>query len=336
MFQKHVGIDLGTTNVLVYVKGKGIVFNEPSVVALGVKDNRLLYVGNEARDMIGRTPQSINIVYPMRGGVIADFLVTERLLRHFLSEVTRGLNLLRPRVMICVPAGITSVEQRAVKAAAEQAGAKRPAHLIPEPLAAALGAKIPIGTPSGNMIVALGGGTTDAAVISMYGIVCSRSCRIGGNKIDEAIIAYLKRKHNLVIGERTAEEVKVEIGSAVPLEDELSMEVRGRDQVTGMPRTIMVTSKEVAVAISEPLNGIVATVKALLEETPPELASDIIDRGIILTGGGALLRNIDRLLAEESGVPCYVADAPTSCVAVGAGLALEHLDVIKRNLPNEE
>ncbi|TAK34279.1 MAG: rod shape-determining protein [Chloroflexota bacterium] len=336
MFQKHVGIDLGTTNVLVYVKGKGIVFNEPSVVALGVKDNRLLYVGNEARDMIGRTPQSINIVYPVRDGVIADFLVTERLLRHFLSEVTRGLNLLRPQVMICVPAGITSVEQRAVKAAAEQAGAKRPAHLIPEPLAAALGAKIPIGTPSGNMVVAIGGGTTDAAVISMYGIVCARSCRIGGNKIDESIIAYLKRKHNLVIGERTAEEVKVEIGSAVPLEDELSMEVRGRDQVTGMPRTILVTSKEVAVAIAEPLNGIVATVKALLEETPPELASDIIDRGIILTGGGALLRNIDRLLAEESGVPCYVADSPTSCVAVGAGLALEHLDVIKRNLPNED
>jgi len=336
MLEKRVGIDLGTANVLVYVKGKGIVLDEPSVVALGNTDNKIVAVGNEAKAMLGRVPESIRVVRPLRDGVIADYMITEAMLRYFISRVCGGFRFVKPEVMICIPAGVTSVEQRAVRDAAEQAGAKRPAHLIPEPLAAAIGARIPVGSPSGNLVVDIGGGTTDAAVISMYGVVVSRSVRVAGDKIDEAIISYVKRKHNVVIGERTAEEAKIELGSALPLEEEVKTEVRGRDQVTGLPKTITITSTEVNQAISEPLTAIVATVRAVLEHTPPELGADIIDRGMVLTGGGALLRNLDQLLMRETGVPCHVADEPLSCVAIGAGMALEHLEVLRRNLPTEE
>ncbi len=336
MFTRRIGIDLGTVNVLVYVKGKGVVINEPSVVAVSIHDNRILAVGNEAKQMLGRTPATIQVIRPLRDGVIADYLVTEAMLRYFIGKVAGGLRLFKPEVMVCVPAGVTSVEYRAVRDAAEQAGARRPAYVIPEPLAAAIGAGIPVGEPTGNMVVDIGGGTTDAAVISLYGIVVARSVRVGGNHLDEAIATYIKRRYGLVVGERTAEEVKIKIGSALPSEEQLAMEVRGRDQVTGMPQTIRITSNEVAQAIVEPLQQIVATVKAVLEATPPELASDVVDRGIVLTGGGSLLRNIDRLIALETGVPCYVADDPMSCVAVGAGLALEHLDLIKRAMPLDD
>jgi len=336
MFTRRIGIDLGTVNVLVYVKGKGVVINEPSVVAVSIHDNRILAVGNEAKQMLGRTPATIQVIRPLRDGVIADYLVTEAMLRYFIGKVTGGLRLFKPEVMVCVPAGVTSVEYRAVRDAAEQAGARRPAYVIPEPLAAAIGAGIPVGEPTGNMVVDIGGGTTDAAVISLYGIVVARSVRVGGNHLDEAIATYIKRRYGLVIGERTAEEIKIKIGSALPSEEQLAMEVRGRDQVTGMPQTIRITSNEVAQAIVEPLQQIVTTVKAVLEATPPELASDVVDRGIVLTGGGSLLRNIDRLIALETGVPCYVADDPLSCVAVGAGLALEHLELIKRAMPLDD
>jgi rod shape-determining protein MreB len=336
MFVRHVGIDLGTANVLVYVKGKGIVINEPSVVALGISDNRIVAVGTEANSMLGRTPSSIQVIRPMRDGVIADYMITEAMLRYFIRRVCGGLRIVKPEVMICIPAGVTSVEQRAVRDAAEQAGARRPAHLIQEPLAAAIGARIPVASPSGNLVVDIGGGTTEAAVISMYGVVVSESVRVAGNKLDEGIATYIKRKHNLMIGERTAEQVKVEIGTALPIREEMVMEVRGRDQVSGLPKTIAITSSEVTQAMAEPLSSIIAAVRSVLEATPPELASDIIDRGMVLTGGGALLRNLDRLLSQETGVPCHVAEDPLSCVAVGAGLALEHLELLKRNLPSEE
>lgn len=334
MFAKQIGIDLGTANVLVYVRGKGIVLQEPSVVAISNVDNSILAVGNEARDMLGRTPGSVTVVRPMRDGVIADYMITEAMLQHFIRKVCGrlGMGLLRPQVMVCVPAGVTSVEQRAVHDATLQAGA-REAYLIEEPLAAAIGAKIPIHMPSGNMIIDIGGGTTEAAVISLNGIVVAKSVRIAGNRMDDAIASYVKRKYNLMIGERMAEEIKIQIGSATPLDEEMSMEVRGRDQVGGLPKTITLRSPEVREAISEPLSAIVATARSVLEDTPPELASDVIDKGIILTGGGALLRNIDRLLTQETGVPCYVAENPMACVAIGSGLALERIEVLRRNLP---
>ena len=336
MLQKHIGIDLGTANVLVYEKGKGIVVNEPSVVALAVRENRIEAVGSEAQAMMGRTPSGIVIIRPMREGVIADYTITEAMLRYFIGKVCGRFRLIRPEVMICMPAGCTSVEQRAVRDAAEQAGAHRPAHLVPEPLAAAIGAQLPVGSPRGNMLVDIGGGRTEAAVISMYGIVVSQSLRVAGDKLDDTIAAYIRRRHNLAIGERMAEEVKKEVGSALPLDTELTCEARGRDQVTGLPRTIMVTSTEITQAISDPVGQIIATVKAVLERTPPELASDIIDQGIVLVGGGSLLRRLDELIAQETGVPCYLAPDPMRCVAIGAGTALEHLDLIKRNLPSEE
>jgi len=336
MFAKRVGIDLGTANVLVYVKGRGIVINEPAVVALAVRDNTVVAVGAEARDMMGRTPGSISVIRPMRDGVIADYLITEAMLRYFIAKAVGRFAWIKPEVMICIPAGVTSVEQRAVRDAAEQAGARRPAHLVPEPLAAAIGARIPVGSPSGNMVVDIGGGRTEAAVISMYGIVVSESVRVAGDRLDEAIGAYIKRRHNLVVGERTAEEVKIQIGSALPLEEELRMEVRGRDQITGLPKTLVVTSTEVTQAIQDCLASIVATVRAVLEKTPPELAADVIDRGIVLTGGGALLRHLDILLTQETGIPCQVAENAMECTAIGSGVALEYLDVIKRSLPTEE
>jgi rod shape-determining protein MreB len=332
MFARQIGIDLGTVNVLVYVKGKGIVLNEPSVVAISNNDGRPVAIGNAAREMLGRTPGTIEVIRPMRDGVIADYRVTEAMLRYFISRVCGRIQVFRPEVMICVPTGVTSVESRAVHDAAIQAGA-RVAYMMPEPLAAAIGAKVPIAQPSGNMIVDCGGGTTEAAVISLNGIVVSASTRVGGNKIDEAIAAYLKRKYNLIVGDRTSEEIKIAIGSALPLEKELSMEVRGRDQVAGLPKTIQVTSGEVTEAIAEVMQAIVMTVKEVLEQTPPELSSDIIDKGMVMTGGGALLRNIDALFTRETGVPCHVADEPLHCVAIGAGLALEHYDILKRTMP---
>ena len=328
-------MDLGTANVLVYVKGRGIVINEPCVVAVAQRDNSIVAVGTDAREMLGRTPGAIQVIRPMREGVIADYVTTEAMLRYFIGRVMGRVSVIKPEVMICVPAGVTGVEQRAVQDAAEAAGARRPAHLIPEPLAAAIGARIPVGIPQGHMIVDIGGGRTEAAVISMYGMVVSESVRVAGDRLDDAIAAYVKRRHNLVIGDRTAEELKIAIGSALPLEEEMDYQVRGRDQITGLPRTITVTSTDVAQGIQDPLQAIVGAVRSVLERTPPELASDVVDRGIVLTGGTALLRNLDRLITQEIGIPCYVADSPMECVAMGAGIALDHLDLIKRSQPAE-
>jgi rod shape-determining protein MreB len=336
LLPKRIGIDLGTANVLVYVKGRGIVVNEPSVVALANRDNTVVAVGRDAQEMMGRVPQSISVIRPMRDGVIADYLITEAMLRYFINRVVGRFNLIKPEVMVCIPAGVTSVEQRAVRDAAEQAGGRRPVHLVPEPLAAAIGARIPVNSPSGNMVVDIGGGRTEAAVISMYGIVVSESVRVAGDRLDDAITAYIKRRYNLVIGERTAEEMKIGIGAAVPLERELKMEVRGRDQISGLPKTITVTSSDITAAIQDSLATICSVVRSVLERTPPELASDVIDRGIVLTGGGACLRHIDVLLAQETGVPVHIAENPLDCVAIGAGVALEYLEVIKRSLPTEE
>jgi rod shape-determining protein MreB len=330
MFGKQIGIDLGTVNVIVYVRGKGIVLNEPSVVAISRIDNKILAVGNEARAMLGRTPETIEVSRPMRDGVIADYVVTEAMLRYFVSKVCGRLER-RPEVMVSVPVGVTTVESRAVRDAAIQAGA-RVAYLVPEPLAAALGADMPIGTPTGNMIVDIGGGACEAAVISICGIVVSSSVRVAGNKLDEAIATYVRRKYNLAIGEQTAEHVKIAIGSALPLEEEQTIEVRGRDQVAGLPRTIKLTSTEVTDALAEPLSAIAATVKAVLEKTPPELASDIIDRGMVMAGGSSLLRNLDRFLTQQTGVPSHVAEDPIICTALGAGRGLEHLPLLRRSL----
>jgi rod shape-determining protein MreB len=333
MFAKQIGIDLGTVNVLVYVRGRGIVLQEPSMVAISIEDNKIVAVGNEARSMLGRTPEAIEVARPMRDGVIADYVVTEAMLRYFITKVCGRFPMFRPTVMISVPVGVTSVESRAVHDAAIQAGGKE-AYLLPEPLAAALGAGMPVGTPTGNMIVNMGGGTSEAAVISLNGIVVSSSIRVGGNRVDEAIAAYIRKKYNLMIGEQTAEEIKIRIGSALPLDEERALEVKGRDQVAGLPKTIEITSSEVTEAIAEPLAAIVGAVKSVLEKTPPELASDIIDRGMMLAGGGSLLRNVDRLLTQETGVPCYVAENSIACVALGAGKALDNYHIIKRSMPS--
>jgi len=331
MFENHLGIDLGTVNVLVYVSGRGIVLQEPSVVALSVQDNRIVAVGEQAKTMYGRTPDIIEVLRPMRDGVIADYMVTEAMLRYFIHKAI-GRTVFKPRVMISVPYGVTSVEKRAVHEAAVAAGA-REAHLLWEPVAAAIGAGLPTDTPTGNMIVDLGGGTTEAAVVSMNGIVVANSVRIGGVRLDEAIVAYIRRKYNLAIGEPTAEEIKMRIGAAFPLEEPLTMEVQGRDQVAGLPRTIAISSEEITEAITDPLAAIVGVTKSVLEKTPPELASDIIDRGMVLVGGGALLRKIDQLLTRETGVAAYVADAPMACVALGAGKALENYYKVRRTIP---
>jgi rod shape-determining protein MreB and related proteins len=331
MLGMHIGIDLGTANVLVYVKGRGVVLNEPSVVAYAANENRVVAVGEEARQMLGRTPGSITVTRPMKEGVIADYMITEAMLRYFITKVCGRFRIFRPEVMVCIPAGITNVESRAVHDATIQAGAKV-AHLIAEPLAAAIGAGIPIGGPSGNMIVDTGGGTSEAAVISLNDIVVSSSIRVGGNRIDDMIASYIKKRYNLLIGERTSEEVKIRVGSAPPLEQPLEMDVRGRDQIAGLPRTITINSDEVTGAIGDALHALVANVKNVLEQTPPELASDVIDKGIIMTGGGALLRHLDKLIARETGVPAHVADDPMSCVAIGAGKALEHYHIFKRSM----
>ena len=331
MFEKKIGIDLGTANVLVYVKGHGIVVQEPSMVAISVSDNKIVAVGEEARSMLGRVPEAIEVLHPLRDGVIADYIVTEAMLRYFITRIVGRFRLFRPIVMVSVPVGVTSVEERAVRDAARQASG-RESYVIPEPLAAAIGAGMPIDTPTGNMVVDVGGGTSEAAVVSMYGIVVSGSVRVGGLKFDEAIASYIRRKYNLMVGEQTAEEVKLKIGSALPLEETLEMEVKGRDQVAGLPRTIRVTSDEVTEALAEPLASVVGVVRSVLEQTPPELASDIIDRGMVLTGGGALLRNMDRMLTQETGVPCYVAETPMACVALGAGRSLDIYDAIRRSM----
>jgi rod shape-determining protein MreB len=331
---RKIGIDLGTANVLVYVKGKGIVLSEPSVVALSTKDGRVRQVGSEALAMLGREPESIEVIRPMRNGVIADYVVTEAMLRHFIRRANRG-SFTKPEVMICIPAGVTSVEMRAVRDAALQAGAKR-AYLIREPLAAAIGANIPVAQPSGNLIIDIGGGTTEVAVVSLNDIVVSNSVRVGGNKFDEAIASFIKRRYNMVIGERTAESIKIEVGSALILENPLTMQVRGRDQVSGLPRTIEVGSNEITDAIQEPLEAIINAVRAVLVDTPPELASDIIDKGMVMTGGGSMLRRINELLTEVTGVPCYVADQPANCVAIGTGIALENLAILKDSLSGDD
>jgi rod shape-determining protein MreB len=328
-------VDLGTANVLVYVRGRGIVIKEPSVVAVAQRDNSIVAVGGEALEMLGRTPAAISVIRPMRDGVIADYLTTEAMLRYFIGKVVGRLNFIKPEVMVCMPAGVTSVEQRAVRDAAEAAGARRPANLVPEPLAAAIGARIPVGSPRGHMVVDVGGGRTEAAVISMYGIVVSESVRVAGDRLDEAISNYIKRRHNLLIGDRSAEEVKIAVGSALPLEEDLTTDVRGRDQISGLPKNITVTSQEITQALLDPLAAILGAVRSVLERTPPELCSDVVDRGIVLTGGGALLRNLDRLIVQEIGIPCSAAENPMECVAVGAGIALEHLDLIRRSQPPE-
>ena len=323
-----IGIDLGTANVLVYVKGRGVVIQEPSVVAVS-DDNHIVAVGEEAREMIGRTPGNITAIRPMKDGVIADYVITEAMLRYFIKKAGRSMT--RPDVMISVPSGVTSVEKRAVRDAALKAGA-REAYLIEEPLAAAIGANVPISGPSGNMIIDIGGGTSEIAVIALGGIVVSASLRVGGNRFDDAIANYIRKKYNLMVGERTAEDVKIQIGAALPLERELSMEVRGRDLIAGLPRTIPITSSEVMEAIELPLQQLVAAVRHVLEQTPPELSSDIIDKGMVMSGGGALLRNIDKLLTQVTGVPCHVAEDPLNCVALGTGRALEHFDFFKKSL----
>lgn len=323
----EIGIDLGTANILVYVRGKGIVLREPSVVAISVSTKRVLAVGEEARLMIGRTPGNIVAIRPMSEGVIADYTTTERMLEHLIRKVVGRKRFFKPRVLICVPSGVTSVERRAVIQAAKEAGAGV-AYTIEEPMAAAIGAGLPISNPGGNMVVDIGGGTTDIAVISLEGICLSRSLRVGGNKIDEVIIRHIKSAYNLMIGDRTAEEIKIKIGSAFPLEQESMMDVRGRDLVAGLPRTVQVSSEEIREALSEPITQIVERVKSVLEQTPPELSADIIERGIWLTGGGALLRGLDKLLSTATDIPVYVAEDPLSCVAIGTGRALEELRAI--------
>ena len=331
MFIKRIGIDLGTTYTLVHLPKRGIVINEPSVVAISMTDKKILAVGSEAKDMLGRTPDTILALKPLKDGVIADYRTTEAMLRYFINKALGGIRLFRPEVMVAVPAGITSTERRAVIDATISAGSKA-AYIIKEPIAAAIGADIPIGSASGHMIVDIGGGTTEMAVISLGGIVASNSVRIGGNKFDAAILEHIRRKYNLAIGERTAEEIKIKIGSALYLEDKLTIEVRGRDIVTGLPRNITITSDDVTDAIQNELEAIINAVKAMLYKTPPELSADIMDKGMILTGGSALLRNIDQLLTRTTGVPAYTADEPLLCVAKGTGIALDNLDSYKRSI----
>ncbi len=331
LFSNDLAIDLGTATTLIYVKGKGIVSCEPSVVAVQ-RDNRggkkVLAVGREAKEMLGRTPGNIQAVRPLRDGVIADFEITEAMLRYFIARAHNRRTLVKPRIIICVPFGITEVEKRAVKESAEGAGA-REVYLIEEPMAAAIGAGLPITEPSGNMVVDIGGGTTEVAVISLAGIVYSQSVRVGGDKMDESIMAYMKRKYNLAIGEQTAERIKITIGNAYPLEQQLTMEVKGRDMVAGIPKTVVVNSDEIRESLAEPLNAIVDAVLVALERTPPELAADIVDKGIVLTGGGSLLKNLDVLLREETGLPVMVCDDPISAVVLGCGKALDHLELLK-------
>lgn len=330
IFSKDMGIDLGTANSLVYVKGKGIVLREPSVVAIQRDSGNVLAVGEEAKQMIGRTPGNIIAIRPMKDGVIADFDVTQSMIRYFISKALRGRTfLIRPRVVVSVPSGVTAVEERAVREAALQAGA-REAYLIEEPMAAAIGAGLPVHEPTGNMIVDIGGGTTEVAVISLGGIVTSRSVRKAGDEMDDAIIQHVKKTYNLMIGERTAEEIKIEIGTAYPIDTVETYDVRGRDLVSGLPKTIEITSEEIYKALSEPVSSILEAIKSTLELTPPELAADIMDRGIVMAGGGSLLRGLDRLVSEQTGMPVHQADEPLLAVAYGTGRVLENINILRK------
>lgn len=331
MFSKRLGIDLGTANCLVYLEGKGVVLNEPTVVAVGGDNGEVVAVGNEAKEMLGRTPEGIVASRPLKDGVIADYVITEAMLRYFIDKVCGPSRVFKPEVMICVPAGVTSVERRAVLDAALSGGAKT-AYLINEPLAAAIGARIPIGAPSGNMIVDIGGGSTEAAVVSLGGVVVHESVRVAGNKLDEAISQYVRRRYNLIIGERMAEEIKMTIGSATMEPKEERMEVRGRDSIAGLPKVLEISSSEVTEAMQPVLNQIQEAVRGVLEQTPPELASDIIDKGIVMSGGTSLLKNLDKFFTESTGVPCHVAENPLMCVVLGTGVALENIDLYKRSL----
>ena len=335
MFSKKIGIDLGTANTLVYLPKRGVVINEPSVVAISIDDNRVLAVGNEAREMIGKTPDSIVASRPLKDGVIADYRITQAMLSYFINKASGKFRIFRPEVLVSVPVGITSTERRAVVEAAIQSGAKA-AYIAKQPVLAAIGAGIPINSPVGNMIVDIGGGTSDVAIISLGGIVASASVRVAGDKLDKAIADYIKRRHNLIIGDRTAEEIKIQIGSAIPNAERGSIKIKGRDLVEGLPKTIEVTNKEVVEAISGELKEIIRAIKSVLQVTPPELASDVIDRGMFLSGGGALLANIDDLISKATGVPCYIADEPLLCVAKGAGIVLENLEVYKRSIMSKK
>ena len=328
LFRQEIGIDLGTVNIIMYVRGRGIVVQEPSVIAILTRNEQPVEVGEAARQMYGRTPGEIEVVRPVREGVIADFRFTQEMLKHFINRI-KGFKPLPPRVVIGVPFGVTSVERRAVREAAIEAGAGE-VFLLREPLAAAMGAGLPVDTATGNLVMDIGGGTAEAAVVSMNGIVVANSVRVGGIRLDEAIQSFCRRKYNLAIGEPTAEDIKIKIGSALPLETALVMQVQGRDQITGLPRTIELSSNEITEALQEPLSQMAACIKAVLERTPPELASDIIDRGMAMTGGTSLLRKLDEFFTKEVGIPAYIADAPMACVALGCGRALENIDLLKR------
>jgi rod shape-determining protein MreB len=330
-FSRDMAVDLGTANTLVHVKGRGIILVEPSVVAYDKASGKILSVGADAKKMIGRTPGSIVAVRPLKDGVIADFDVTEAMLRHFIQKVHNRKNLVRPRVVICVPSGVTEVERRAVFEATLQAGA-REVYLIEEPMAAAIGAGLPIQEPTGNMVVDIGGGTTEVAVISLGGIVTCNSIRIGGDEFDEAIMNHVKKEYNIMIGERTAEEIKIQIGSAYPVGDEEDAEVRGRDLLTGLPKNVILSSEEIRMAIEETLSAIVMAIKGTLEKTPPELSSDIMDRGIVMTGGGSLLHGLDERIKQETGMPVHVTDDPLICVAMGSGIALSEINTLRKVL----
>jgi len=328
-FSRDVGIDLGTANTILYVRGEGIVLNEPSIVAIRRADHEVLAVGNEAKRMLGRTPGTIDAIRPMKDGVIADFDITESMLRYFIRCVHDRRTLISPRIVIAVPSGITEVERRAVKDSAERAGARR-VYCIEEPMAAAIGVGLPVHEPAGNMIIDIGGGTTEVAIMSMSGIVHSRSIRVGGDEVDEAIVNYMKRAYNLIIGERTAEEIKIQIGSAYPLEHELEIEVRGRDGGVGLPKTVMVTSQEIRQAMADPIESIIGAVRVALENCPPELSADLIDRGLVLAGGGALMKGIDKRIEEETGLAVNIADDALSAVALGTGVIIDDEDLLKK------
>jgi rod shape-determining protein MreB and related proteins len=331
---RDMAVDLGTANTLVYVRGRGVLLNEPSVVALNSQTYEIVAVGHEAKRMLGRTPDSITAIRPMRDGVIADFESTEQMLRLFIQRVHRRRYFAKPRLVVCVPSGITSVEQRAVKEAGYQAGARR-VYIVEEPMAAAIGASLPVHEATGNMVVDVGGGTTEVAVISLGGIVTSLSIRTAGDDLDQAIVSWFKKEHSLLLGERTAEQIKVELGSAYPMPDEPEADIRGRDQVSGLPRTVSVTSADVRKALEEPLNQIVDAVRTTLDKTPPELAGDIMDRGLVLTGGGALLRGLDERLRFETGMPVHVADDPLHSIAMGAGKCVEEFEALQQVLVSE-
>ncbi|WP_308752147.1 rod shape-determining protein [uncultured Anaerotruncus sp.] len=334
MFSKDIGIDLGTANTLIFMKGKGIIMREPSVVAVDTRNDTVRYVGQDAKEVIGRTPGSIVAVRPLKDGVIADFDITASMLQIFIRKVCNNSVLARPRIIICIPSGVTEVERRAVREAAFKAGAKH-VSIIEEPMAAAIGAGLPVAEATGSMVVDIGGGTSEVAVISLGGIVASRSVRVGGDELDNSIIQYIKRKYNLLIGERTAEDIKINIGSAFPLEEEATMDIKGRDLMDGLPKNIQVTSEEIREALADPLSMVLDAIRTTLEKTPPELSADIIDHGITLTGGGALLRGLDRLIEKETGMPVHIAESPLDCVAMGTGRVLDDIDRLRDLLADD-